>query len=67
MGVCAGGVVENEVCQAVVAVQKNDQLNWIGGVDACVAVVMRIVNGSGERKGTKWRVIEMVGAIAKQW
>ena len=32
-----GGVVENEVCQAVVVVmpmvQKDDKLNWIGGID----------------------------------
>ena len=66
-----GGVVENEVCQAVVVVmpvvQKNDQLNWIGGVDVCVAAVMWNVSGSGERKWRRRGEVEMVGAVAKQW
>ena len=58
-----GSVVENEVCQAVVVVmpevQKNDQLNWIGGVNVCAAAVMWNLSGSGERKWRRRGEVEM--------
>ena len=61
------------------AVQKIDQLKWIGGVDVYVAAVMWNVSGSRERKRRRRGEVERVGgtsaqlegpplgAVAKQW